>query len=767
MKRGETAGRSAEKGSRVFERLEAVLLIVCLCVLAVRATYIESPHGGLLNPRQLLTNEAFSVLLSGVLTLAAAAWFIAAFCRRMVVYRFSGIEWGLAAFLLAGVAAAAAAADKRAAINDLATILAPMAAAVMLVQILATQDRLRLVLFVVFAMGAVTTWQCADQFFASNAEMIGDYESNPQKHLDVIGAEPGSFEQMLYEHRLYGKDIRGFLTTSNSTGSLLLLAAFAATGFAVDCIGGRRDRSSDALIVCLGLVAAIAWAGVVLVHSRGALGAAAVGLVMFAAAVGLGRRLWRFRVAFLVVCVVGIAAAVAGVIVYGVAHETLPGGASMLVRWQYWQGAAEMYADRPVTGVGGGNFAAYYPHYKVAAAPETVSDPHNFLLSLLSQYGPAGLIGFVAGFGAVLYRTVFSSRRKDDHADDGEETGRSKRLAMTTLAATAAAMLIVRPVLNAAELGNRIDVMIYVVLVLYILPVVAFGAVFALAWFSSRSVAAARQGCGGGLAAGIFCGVAAVVIHNTIDFAIFEPAVLTLFWMMVACLFAVDSQRKRRAAAAFVPGRAARLAVVGGTVLLTAAFLAGALMPTVAAGRLTQRALNDAFSMTRLLEEAGRVDALSPTAPSMAGKAYVQRYSEGGRPDAAFLERAAGCFGEAIKRDGASFKHYEKLGQVYELMAAAASGDRRQGPLEAAFTAYSSAVRRYPGSDRLNLKLAKLAEAMDRRDAAILHYRQAIEIEEAYRRQFATMYPGRKLFSRLGENNYQSAKARLAALSGE
>ncbi len=761
MKKGGT-GQVLQKDDTGFERFESVLLTACLCVLAVRATYIESPHGGLLNPRQFLTNEAFSVILSGILVITAVAWFAVAFCRRTVVYRFSGIELGAGLFLLAGAAGISAASNKRVAINDLATMIAPMAAAVMLVQVLSRQDRLRVVLFVIFALGAVTTVQCFDQRFAGNEEMIADYERDPQRHLEVIGAEAGSFEQMLYEHRLYGKDIRGFLTTSNSTGSLLLLAAFAAIGFAADCIMGRRDRSSNALIACSILAAAFSWAGLLLVQSRGALGGAAVGAVLFAAAIAFGQRLWRFRGLLLLLSFIGVLAVIAGVITYGMTYDALPGGASMLVRWQYWKGAAAMYADNPLTGVGGGNFATYYLHYKIAAAPETVSDPHNFLLSLLSQYGPVGLIGFLAAFTAVLYRSIFCAVRQNGDTSM-RSNGHSAKFGLAVLAVVSLAMLVVRPVLNAAELGDRIDVMVYVIVILYIVPVIVFGVFFVLLWLSGKDVPAIW--CGSGLSAGLFCGIVAAAIHNTIDFAIFEPAVLTLFWMSAACLFAADSHRKRRAASRFVPNKPLRLAVVGGAVLAAIVFVAAVLAPTAAAGRLTQRALNDVFSVTELLEEAARLDPLSPSAPSMAGKTYVQRYSEGAK-NSLNLAKASASFENAIRRDPAYFKHYEKIGQVHELMATA-SADQRRDHLKSAFEAFKEAVKRYPGSDRLHLKLGQLADALVNRDAAIEHYGRVIEIEDAYRRQFAIMYPGRELFSRLGESNYQFAKARLAQLRQE
>ena len=51
---------------------------------------------------------------------------------------------------------------------------------------------------------------------------------------------------------------------------------------------------------------------------------------------------------------------------YGLKHGSLPGGNSMLVRWQYWAASAHMYADHPWTGIGLSNFSEWYPHYKPA-----------------------------------------------------------------------------------------------------------------------------------------------------------------------------------------------------------------------------------------------------------------------------------------------------------------------------------------------------------------------------------------------------------------
>ena len=60
--------------------------------------------------------------------------------------------------------------------------------------------------------------------------------------------------------------------------------------------------------------------------------------------------------------------------------------------------------------------------------------------------------------------------------------------------------------------------------------------------------------------------------------------------------------------------------------------------------------------------------------------------------------------------------------------------------------------------------MVKGSEAKDPKEA-LKYYKKAVEIEEGYRAQFVQMYPGRKIFSRLGEANYILAKQRIDELS--
>ncbi len=267
---------------------------------------------------------------------------------------------------------------------------------------------------------------------------------------------------------------------------------------------------------------------------------------------------------------------------------------------------------------------------------------------------------------------------------------------------------------------------------------------------------------------GLFCGIVAVAIGNLIDFAIFEPAVATLFWTMTACLFAVNSQRTDAGRVQFAPPKIARLAILTTTAVLTFALLHWALIPPVRSGRNIQRALNDAFSRIELFDAAAKADPLSPRPLSLSAKACLQQYTQGITRDKTLLRTGGDRQRSAIQRNKASYKNYRKLADIYELQAeTAASQSDRMENLQRAFDTLTEAVERYPGSDRIHLKLARLAELLNRDDAARAHYKTVVQIEDSYRDQFEIMYPGRELFSRLGEKNYQLAKQRLAELGAE
>ena len=116
-----------------------------------------------------------------------------------------------------------------------------------------------------------------------------------------------------------------------------------------------------------------------------------------------------------------------------------------------------------------------------------------------------------------------------------------------------------------------------------------------------------------------------------------------------------------------------------------------------------------------------------------------------------------------IERNSADYKNFERLSKVYNLLAAT-EGPESVRWQQKALDAIEEAVSRYPGSARLRIELAGIAERLGKKEMAIENYQLAIKIEDGYSEQFKIMYPDFPVFSRLGKEKYSLAKERLAAI---
>ncbi|MFQ6035741.1 MAG: O-antigen ligase family protein [Sedimentisphaerales bacterium] len=796
---------------------EYVLLGLCLCVIALRSTFTESPTTRSATLPGNIGDIVYSLSVSAVLIFSVIFWFVWSSRNNRFIYRFTGIEFGLCLFGLSAIVAGFAAADKRLAITHVVMLLAPPLMAVLLVQILDSPARIKLVLAVIAALGVVSAYQCAEQFFFSNQMMIEQYEQDPETLLEPLGIESGTFAQFLFEHRLYTRGVRGFFTTRNSAGSFALMASFAAIALFIDKLKNRDEgkphvkrgakylappfRRGYSNLAC-GAAVAIVIFGLILTKSRGAILGSLFAAGLFIAYICFGNQLKAHKKTILIVCLLLLIAGGWLVIWYGLKHHRLPGGSGMLVRWQYWYASAKMYVDHPLTGVGPGNFTHFYPHYKPAEALESVADPHNFLLSILTQYGPLGLAGLLAMIFIPLWRVIFSasvssvrlggSLKAEGFGDGGcgqshpqaalEAATRRREPGFRTLAiifliVISAALLLIRPMIMPAVPADTLDVIIYVILTLYVAPVAVFFIGFLLLTAPLKTIRDTQYAIRDTRTVAIlFCAVLGVLLHNLIDFAIFEPGVFTTFWAIIACIIANrDTQYAIRNT---------RYVIIAAGVLILIVFVRHAWWPVYKSTTKIRQA-QQTFSLGRLahahdlLSAAAEADRLDPTALNLNGRLYLQHYSQTVRKDStgaeiqseahvkrgtkylapgftgALLRKAEKCFLQAIQRNQADFKNYEKLSTVYELL----------GQTKEAYDWCLKATQLYPGSGRLRFKLAQIAEQLGKSETAMEQYKKAVEIEDKYRHQFKIIYPQRQeIVSRLGEEKYQFAKKRQQLL---
>lgn len=742
--------------------LGTILLGLCLALLTLRATYTEAAVAQTFTVPGGLTDTLYSLVLSGVLILALATWFVWGVLQGQITYRITGMEIGLVILILAGIVSTWAAADKRLAVTQAVVLLGPVLGAVVLVQVLDSTVRIRAVLLTLGALGIVSAYQCAEQRFISNEVMIQQYEEAPETLLEPLGVQPGTFQHFLFEHRLYSRGVRGFFTTSNSTASFVLMASFAAMALLLgpgskNKIAGKLGGAPLRILATVVIVG-----GLFLTKSKGGIGGFLFACVLFGTWYAFRHRLAAHRrtarIALVAVGLTAVAALTLGVTAYGLRHGRLPGGNSMLVRWQYWRASAQMLADAPLTGVGAGNFAHSYPRYKPAAAPESVADPHSFPLSLLTQYGPLGLIGFLLMVFVPLWRSA--GRRQDAIGPDASNIKPPRDPAKTIMLVIAGVFVGIRPMLISTSGINSPDLLLYEIVVLYIAPAGAF-LIGYLMLMRGRPQTESREDIDGGLVQALLaCAVLGVLLHNLIDFALFEPGVWTALWILIACLVATGDQQANVRAKTLRATPPMKLLTAVIALAIVALYGHYVLRPV----QLTTQYMDLAHSAMAtgridrahdLLDAASAADPASATTLNLNGRLYLQEYEEARPTQLDLLEKAAACFAKATEVDPADYKNYEKAAIAYSLM----------GADEQAYDWYLKATQRYPGCGRIWFGLAQVADRLGKTDSAVEFYQKAVEIEDAFREQFHVMYPNRPMVSRLGEAHYQQAKQRIEELS--
>jgi O-antigen ligase len=762
-----------------------ILLALCLCVLALRTTFTEAP-GAISTPLPgNVGDEVYSLSISAVLIFSCVCWFVWLFCRRRSSYRITGIELGLLLFCAASIIAGFASSDKRLAITNIIMLTAPLLMAILLVQILDSQSKIRLVLCIIGALGVVSACESVYQLLVTNQATIEQYEQNPQALLEPLGIEPGTFQHFLFEHRLYTGGVRGFFTTRNSAGCFALIALLVVVALLINRLKNHDvgqppaklgAKNFNPYLLTGGAALIINIFGLILTRSKGAFIGLLFAAILFAIYYFFGKQLKAHKktilIAFLLLAVTGGCL----VVLYGLKHNRLPGGTPMLVRWQYWQASAKMYADHPLTGVGPGNFKIFYPHYKPAEALESVADPHNFLLSILTQYGPIGLVGFLAMILFPLWRVIFPTLIKNERQVTSNER---KVPTIIFLIILSAALLLIRPMILTEMPADSLDLKIFVISTIYIAPVLAFIVGFLLLSTPLPKISNLKHvvskvepfQISNFFTPILFCTILGMLLNNLIDYAIFEPGVYTVFWAIIACLIATDYQTNSRTPVVVNAKSFTKAAAVIFAAVITAVYIGYAWLPVFKSTTKIQQA-HKALSTGQfqkayaLLNEAGEYDKLDPTALNMNGRLYLQQYNEtpvpaspqvqAGRQQSGLLKNAEVFFQQAIARSKEDFKNYEKLSEVYDL----------QGQTQKAYDCCQKALQLYPGSDRLHFKLAQIAEQLGKTDMAIEQYKKTIEIEDDFRRQFKMMYPERKeIASRIGEENYQLAIKKVKELS--
>jgi len=686
------------------DRLLFFVLTAVLCARPLMSESFERAALSFLPDVPTGTTPATTVWLDGILLLTAITVWVRHWRNRVPRL----VAGALVLLLCAVVVSVLAADNKRTAANAGAHLFVMAAAAAALVRVMRTRWMVHVLIAAVLAGGVTNAVKCVSQ-------RVGEFDATLEQWqqrkamLAADGADVDSPMIVNYERRLRSGETFGYLFHPNVTGSFLATCSLIAVGILIGVLRKpwvKTDQRIAAVLVAA-LVVILLAAGLWLTGSTGAgLAGAVAGLLLLL--LGLARR-WvaghmRGAFALLVGAYVVIIAIGAG---YGLLKGTLP-HTSLAFRWQYWQAAAQAYADEPLSGIGRENFRAAYLLYKPPESTEEVNNPHNLWLTLLVELGPLALIAGALLIGTAIRGALRALAQTPRHPPTQASKG--------AMIAAAIGVLLVQALFSGEPFGSPGILTLWSVYV---------AGVWLLAFAGSYSLIAQADehpDATPWLVTGLTAALCAALIHNLIGISLFIPAGLAVFVVIAAGTYALQQRALATGPAGRTPAAPSVLETalpVGLSVFLVPVYVAIVAWPTIHTDAVLERAkaefraAPDYSAACGVLERGQPAQATEarlwdPTIPSWSAEMALQLAQNREFPEELRLRcfrLADDCAGRATRCTPRSFAARRLRASVLQGWA---EHTQELDRLRAAETAWSVAVSLYPTDPRTHIAAARV-----------------------------------------------------------
>lgn len=429
------------------------------------------------------------------------------------------------------------------------------------------RDWLRLRLVAAFCVGLllVQVGQGLYYRYVEHPDLVAAWKKDKSEILRQRGWEPGSFQARQFENRVLSGEIMGFTSSPNSYAAVLVLLSFVSLGLFIQRAADRDAPASvavPALAVVLGAVVDV------FVGSRTALATPFIGGLILLGVWLLRDRLARHARLAYGAAVAGVVLVGAAVVGHGLHHGTLFHD-SLTFRWRYWVAAARMFTHHPLLGVGWENFGPHYLAVRLPVAAEEIKDPHNFVVRFATELGAVGLLLLVLW----LLRLGWELTRPRAGVEGAEEvwstseaySARRPPSTLGMIAATAVVGILFNLLCtidwNQAGAYNALEVM----------KRLGYACLFVFGAAPSALRSLERQEVDDRPAPRVryamLTALALFLLHNLVDFSLFEPGPMFLFAMLCGAALGVQSpglaRGRRWAVLALATACVAWLAVAG------------------------------------------------------------------------------------------------------------------------------------------------------------------------------------------------------------
>jgi O-antigen ligase len=287
-------------------------------------------------------------------------------------------------------------------------------------QLVRSASRLRVTVAVAFGLLLVLVVQSAFYRLIDVPENIAYWNEKKAEILKEHNWEPGSFPALQFEHKLISGELVGFFNSANTFAAVgvLLFAACVGIGFQK-----WRDGESPRWLLLPGIAAiSLIW---VLVNAASKAAGATPVLGVGAIAVFL---LWKSNkqtgfnsrdhaIAFAGGTGVVVFAMIA-LVAYAHQHHGLFAGHfsnSLDFRWKYWVASVGIFVTHPLIGIGWDNFGFYYLAHRLPEASEEIKDPHNFLVRIFVELGIVGGILSILWLLRLAWETTLPAKNPGDN----------------------------------------------------------------------------------------------------------------------------------------------------------------------------------------------------------------------------------------------------------------------------------------------------------------------------------------------------------------
>ena len=698
------------------------------------------------------------LLFAAAICTTALVWLLAHLRHGLLLWRRTGLFAALVIITVAGIVATCFASNRYTAIIGAINLISQIILAVLLVQLLDTPPKRRLILCVIVAAGVTLAYRCWEQRTYENPDLQAMIAADPDQALQAQGIEPGSYAAQQFFNRLASGDVGGFFTVSNMAGSVFVLTIMTTLGLTLEKL--RRPPRQWLAISLISATLAAQIYGLLLTRSTGAIAALLLGLAILVV-LWCGRSLFsKYWRTVLGLVLVGLALGIIATVVYGVTHNCLP-TLSLWVRWQYWTTTASMIADHWLTGVGPQNFGAYYLHYMPAGTGEAIKDPHCMWLSLWSQWGLLGLIGALCGTVCVTLRLARPIATHQISNPDRKTDAPHKSLWLWPAIIIVATVLIRRATSNLTDVTPEALPSVY--LLAFILPAIIWLLSFAATFIATRNLLSVQPDSLIPLALG--SALLAFLLHNSIDQAIFNPGVGTLFFTCTALALACRNIQSNTDTTVALKSPPARIVVACTSIVLIVVLWLMAYV-AVTAHRAMSRAQIAALNADYDTAQNLTPDLLDPEADFLAGRIKFLQWQTSATRTAAQLGPVTKRLLRASHWDRANYRYPLELSRVYrQATHPGQSASELNDFRELARQYANEAAQRYPTKSELLIEYADLLHQMNRPGEALTQYEKALAHEQAYLDQQRAMHgPDVLLRPRLRPELANHARNRISQL---